>query len=242
MLQGLEVEKEGPASASAANVQVVYEDAAVLVVDKPSGMLSVPGRIDAPSVQQLLAARYGEVFMPHRLDMDTSGLLVVARNVDAYKQLQSQFYARTIYKRYMALLDGYLPVGRRGTISLPMRPDPLDRPRQVVDLLHGKQAITDYEVLSLPNISEKTPFHRDYPCVFVSLTPHTGRTHQLRVHCAHPEGLGLPIVGDNLYGQKAHRLCLHATELAFDHPTTGERLHFSSPTDFHCSTALPTGV
>ena len=215
MLQGLEVEKEGPASASAADVQVVYEDAAVLVVDKPSGMLSVPGRIDAPSVQQLLAARYGEVFMPHRLDMDTSGLLVVARNVDAYKHLQSQFYARTIYKRYMALLDGYLPVGRRGTISLPMRPDPLDRPRQVVDYVHGKQAVTDYEVLS-----------NDAGRTLVSLIPHTGRTHQLRVHCAHPDGLGLPIVGDPLYGRKARRLCLHAAELAFTHPVTGERMKF----------------
>jgi tRNA pseudouridine32 synthase/23S rRNA pseudouridine746 synthase len=215
MLQGLEVEKEGSASASAADVQVVYEDAAVLVVDKPSGMLSVPGRIDAPSVQQLLAARYGEVFMPHRLDMDTSGLLVVARNVDAYKQLQSQFYARTIYKRYMALLDGYLPVGRRGTISLPMRPDPLDRPRQVVDYVHGKQAVTDYEVLS-----------NDAGRTLVSLIPHTGRTHQLRVHCAHPDGLGLPIVGDPLYGRKARRLCLHAAELAFTHPVTGERMKF----------------
>ena len=225
-------------------VNSIYTDDVLLVVVKPSGLLSVLGRIEAPSLQQVLTAEYGEVFMPHRLDMDTSGLMVVARNEEAYKNLQQQFYARTIYKRYEALLDGPWPahLPTKGTISLPLRPDPLDRPRQVVDLLHGKQAITDYELLPPPHLSENSPLHRNHPCAFVSLTPHTGRTHQLRVHCAHPEGLGLPIVGDNLYGQKAHRLCLHATELAFDHPTTGERMHFSSPTDFHCSTALPTGV
>lgn len=225
-------------------VRSIHTDDVLLVVAKPSGLLSVPGRIEAPSLQQVLSEQYGEVFMPHRLDMDTSGLMVVARNEEAYKNLQQQFYTRTIYKRYEALLDGPWPthLPTKGTISLPLRPDPLDRPRQVVDLLHGKQAVTDYELLPPPRISENSPFHRNHPCVLVSLTPHTGRTHQLRVHCAHPEGLGLPIVGDNLYGQKAHRLCLHATELAFDHPVSCERLHFSIPADFHCSTALFTGV
>lgn len=228
MMQGLErenVRRIGCEHQTDA-LKVIHKDATLLVVVKPSGLLSVPGRIEAPSMQQLLSEQYGEVFMPHRLDMDTSGLMVVARTEEAYKKLQQQFYARTIYKRYEALLAAPLPpsLPQKGTITLALRPDPLDRPRQVVDLLHGKQAITDYEVLSssLP---------------LVSLTPHTGRTHQLRVHCAHPGGLGVPILGDNLYGQKAHRLCLHAAELAFDHPITGERMHFTSPSDFHCQSS-----
>ncbi len=226
MLQGLEVDgeiqvEEGHDGKETV-LEVLYKDEQVLVVNKPSGLLSVPGRIAAPSVQYLLKEQYGEVFMPHRLDMDTSGILVVARTEQAYKHLQQQFFARTIYKRYEALLDGLMPVGQKGTISLPMRPDPLDRPRQVVDFLHGKQAVTDYEVL-------KTDAH-DH--TLVSLVPHTGRTHQLRVHCAHPDGLGLPIVGDNLYGRKAQRLCLHAAELSFHHPLTAERLHFEAPTVF----------
>ncbi len=226
MLQGLDVEGEAPTEegvhGAAAPLMVLYHDDQLLVVLKPAGLLSVPGRIVAPSVQYLLKEEYGPVFMPHRLDMDTSGLLVVARTESAYKHLQKQFFARTVYKRYEALLDGTLPPGQQGTISLPMLPDPLDRPRQVVDLLHGKQAVTDYQSLST-DAQGRT---------LVSLIPHTGRTHQLRVHCAHPDGLGLPIVGDNLYGRKAHRLCLHATELSFDHPTTGERLHFHAPVTF----------
>ena len=221
MLQGLEIEPGQSAHKTAAlanALTTLYEDETLLVIEKPSGLLSVPGRIDAPSVESLLSKRYGRVFLPHRLDMDTSGLMVVARSEEAYKHLQHQFYARTIYKRYEALLDGPWPTDRptKGTIALPLRPDPLDRPRQVVDPLHGKHALTDYEVVGR----------------LVSLVPHTGRTHQLRVHCAHAEGLGMPILGDALYGQKAHRLCLHAAELAFDHPVSGERLHFRSTPDF----------
>ena len=213
MLQGLRVEQT---STNAVVEPVVrYEDEFLLVIDKPSGLLSVPGRIEAPSVQSLLAEKYGDVYMPHRLDMDTSGLMVVARNEDAYKQLQQQFYARTVEKRYEALLEGV--VEGRGTISLALRPDPLDRPRQVVDPLHGKPSVTDYEVIRVENGR-----------TLVSLTPHTGRTHQLRVHCAHPDGLGVPMVGDNLYGQKDRRLCLHACRLAFTHPVTGERMAFDS--------------
>jgi tRNA pseudouridine32 synthase/23S rRNA pseudouridine746 synthase len=145
--------------------------------------------------------------------------MVVARTLDAYHHLQRQFFARTIEKRYTALLDGLVAGG--GTISLPLRPDPMDRPRQVVDLLHGKQAVTDYQVLSA---SEGQ--------TLVSLIPHTGRTHQLRVHCAHPDGLAAPIVGDNLYGRKSRRLCLHAAGLCFDHPVTGQRLCFTSEPAF----------
>lgn len=213
MLQGLEV-AEAHASPVAAPT-VLYEDETILVIDKPSGLLSVPGRIEVPSVQSLLEAKYGDIFMPHRLDMDTSGLMVIARHEKAYKQLQQQFYARTIEKRYEALLEGI--VEGSGTISLALRPDPLDRPRQVVDPLHGKPSVTDYEVLGTENGR-----------TLVSLTPHTGHTHQLRVHCAHPDGLGVPIVGDNLYGQKHRRLCLHACHLTFTHPVTGERMTFES--------------
>lgn len=218
MLQGLDVEEGNSQKHQqqlADSLKVVYVDDSIIVVDKPSGLLSVQGRIDAPSVQMILAERYGDVWMPHRLDMDTSGLLVVARTEAAYKNLQQQFYARTIYKRYEALLDGL--VEGSGTIALALRPDPLDRPRQVVDNLHGKTAVTDYTVLDHHNGQ-----------TLISLIPHTGRTHQLRVHCAHPEGLNVPIMGDTLYGRKGHRLCLHAAELSFTHPTTDERLRFES--------------
>ena len=233
MLQGLDAEAESPnhlypIQGAMLRPTMVYADEAIFVIDKPSGLLSVPGRIDAPSVQSYLSEDDGKVFMPHRLDMDTSGLMVVARTETAYKQLQQQFYARTVYKRYEALLNGMLEPGTKGSISLPLRPDPLDRPRQVVDWLHGKAALTDYEVLELND----QPSYSSSPVTLVSLVPHTGRTHQLRVHCAHPEGLGMPIVGDALYGRKANRLCLHAAELSFDHPVTGERLHFYRPTDF----------
>ena len=226
MLQGMDVDKESYAidrADTCMEPEIVWHDDTIIVVSKPSGLLSVPGRINAPSLEDILSKTFGKVFMPHRLDMDTSGLMVVARNEDAYKNLQQQFYSRTVYKRYEALVDGELPVGKRGTIELALRPDPLDRPRQVVDPLHGKAAVTDYEVLA-----SKTN-------TLVSLTPHTGRTHQLRVHCAHEEGLGMSIVGDTLYGRKAHRLCLHAAELSFNHPLTGERLHFSKKPDFFLS-------
>ena len=227
MLQGLDV-ATSESSQQSLFPEVRYEDESVLVIVKPSGLLSVPGRTDAPSVQSLLTERYGRVFMPHRLDMDTSGLMVIARTEQAYQHLQQQFFARTILKKYVALLDAsasheghLLQPGDHGTISLSLRPDPLDRPRQVVDPLHGKQAITDYDVLDCGHSS-----------TLVSLTPHTGRTHQLRMHCAHPDGLNAPIKGDNLYGTKAQRLFLHAAELAFCHPLTLERMHFKCEVDW----------
>ena len=229
MLQGLgPVGTFKPQADLTGELKTIYEDNTLLVVDKPSGLLSVPGRIDAPSVQSVLMERYGSIFMPHRLDMDTSGLMVVARTEEAYKHLQQQFYSRSVSKRYLALLNRQLPIGQEGTIALPLRPDPLDRPRQVVDLLYGKQATTDYRVLP-----SSQALQSEYPnTTLISLTPHTGRTHQLRVHCAHPNGLNAPIVGDALYGQKAHRLCLHAAELSFQHPVSGTRLHFESTPNF----------
>ena len=190
-----------------------------LCIDKPAGLLSVPGLTGEPSVESILQQEYGQVYMVHRLDQDTSGLMVVALTERAYHKLQEQFLARTIHKKYIALLDG--EVTGSGTICLPLRPDLTDRPRQVVDCVHGKEAVTDYEVLA----------HGD-GYTRIALTPHTGRTHQLRMHCAHAEGLGCPIVGDRLYGKPAQRLCLHAAELAFCHPVTGERLTFSSTPPF----------
>ena len=216
--------------------RLVYADDSLLVIDKPSGLLSVPGRSDMPSVESLLRRDYPEVYMVHRLDMDTSGLMVAALTQETYRHLQRQFLGRTINKRYEALLDGVVGSGTpvisplddshgqpaSGTISLPLRPDPFDRPRQVVDHEHGKTAVTDFRVIAFED-----------GCTRVVLTPHTGRTHQLRVHCAHAEGLATPIVGDNLYGHpNGRRLCLHATTLAFTHPKTGQRLQFESPPPF----------
>ena len=220
-----------------------------LVIDKPSGLLSVPGLTGEPSVESLLRRQYKEVYMVHRLDQDTSGLMVVALTKEAYHHLQRQFIARTIYKKYIALIASpypsqeakqeFSPSGRPGgVIRLPLRPDPLDRPRQMVDFEHGKEAITDYEVLDIsqmPPVFRQVPLLPGYRYALVALTPHTGRTHQLRMHCAHPLGLGCPIVGDRLYGtaplvsdMSRQRLCLHAAELSFLHPETGERVTFHS--------------
>ena len=157
--------------------------------------------------------------MVHRLDQDTSGLMVVALTHKARQLLQQQFADRSIKKEYVAVVEGI--VQGSGTISLPLRPDIFDRPRQMADAEHGKAAVTDYAVLA-----EEDGYTR------VALTPHTGRTHQLRMHCAHVEGLGAPIVGDRLYGKPAQRLYLHAAELAFNHPLTGERLQFTSAVPF----------
>ncbi|MBR1448751.1 MAG: RluA family pseudouridine synthase [Prevotella sp.] len=209
---GQKTESDGP-DASVSHLRIVHQDEHILVVEKPAGLLSVPGRTDAPSVESLLRQQFPEIHMVHRLDMDTSGLMVVALTEEAYHHLQRQFLARTINKKYIALLDG--KVSGSGTIRLPLRPDPLDRPRQVVDPEHGKPAVTDYRVLEQHGGQ-----------TLVELTPHTGRTHQLRVHCAHADGLGCPIVGDRLYGKTAQRLYLHAAGLSFTHPVTGERLTF----------------
>ena len=199
----------------------LHVDRDIIVVDKPSGLLSVPGKGEAPSVESLLGERYGEVYMVHRLDMDTSGLMVVARSRAAHHHLQRQFLERTVSKQYIALVDGVIT--HSGTIRLPLRPDLDDRPRQLVDYTYGKEATTDYEPIA------QRPDGR----TLLRLTPHTGRTHQLRVHCAHADGLAAPIVGDRLYGHpSAQRLCLHAASLRFVHPTTGELMQFTSEAPF----------
>lgn len=195
---------------------IIHEAASFLVIYKPAGLLSVPGLSDAPSVESLLKKQYSEIYMVHRLDMDTSGVMVVALTQEAYHHLQNQFLARTVQKEYVAILEN--EVQGHGTISLPLRPDLTDRPRQVVDPEYGKPALTEYQALGDCRIR---------------LTPHTGRTHQLRVHCAHEQGLNNPIKGDPLYGrQKADRLYLHAELLSFNDPETGERLTFRYPAPF----------
>ena len=196
-------------------LEIVYEDADLWVVNKPSGMLSVPGKTNRESVISLLQARCQEGETPlvvHRLDMDTSGLLVVAKHKTAHYRLQKQFRNREIRKTYMAVLDGDpLPIGEEGRIELPLAPDLMHRPYQKVDKECGKPAVTLYRV-----VGEH----------LVELHPLTGRTHQLRVHCAHAEGLNRPIQGDNLYGRRADRLYLHAARIAFAHPTNGEEMVF----------------
>ena len=228
MLQGLEVDPDPELSGfQKMDIPVVFEDEWLLVVDKPSGMLSVPGRIEQYSVETVMQERYPGSKVAHRLDMGTSGLLIVAKTPEAYRALQEQFIKHQVKKKYLARLEaaddsGFSRTVRnspcksvaiKGTISLPMRPDPMNRPRQVVDMEHGKRAVTDYEFIS-PNL--------------VALYPQTGRTHQLRIHCAHPDGLGRPIVGDELYGTKGERLMLHAAEIWFRHPITGEPMHIES--------------
>ena len=210
------------------NLTIIYQDSDIIVVDKPAGMLSVPGKNDAPSVLSLLQRKMEDnIFPVHRLDMDTSGLMVFVRNKKAQRNLQRQFETHSIVKRYIALLERK-PDSEHGTISLPLSPDMADRPRQMVDYRHGKQALTHYRLCTSPS----TPMRRQFLTVgdnLVELSPLTGRTHQLRVHCAHPDGLASPIVGDRLYGTTNHpRLCLHAEYLEFRHPTTGEIVIFKN--------------
>ena len=219
MLQGLKVDPD-PESLGFAHldIPVVYEDEWLLVVNKPSGLMSVPGRIEQYSVETVMQQRYPGCVIAHRLDMGTSGLLMVAKSLEVYRPLQEQFVKHQVRKKYLAVLEPFpSPYSKSGTINLPMRPDPMNRPRQVVDMEHGKRAVTDYEFIS-PNI--------------IALYPQTGRTHQLRIHCAHPDGLGRPIVGDELYGTKGERLMLHAAEIWFTHPVTGEPMHLVSPPPF----------
>ena len=247
MLQGLDVDPD-PETLGFERMElpVIYEDDAIVVVDKPSGMLSVPGRIEQFSVETVMQQRYPGSVICHRLDMGTSGLLIVAKSMAVYHPMQEQFVRHQVRKKYIALLESTALSSERnsslftphsslksGTISLPLRPDPMNRPRQVVDMEHGKRAVTDYEFLSLPSplSTVNSPLstvnsHR------VALYPQTGRTHQLRIHCAHPDGLGRPIVGDELYGTKADRLYLHAAEIWFRHPITEREMHLASPCPF----------
>lgn len=206
---------------------ILYEDSSIIVVNKLAGMLSVPGKIRCESVYSIireLCPDAGYPMMVHRLDMAASGLLVIAKNKAAHENLQRQFAARKVRKRYIAALTA-TPRQLRGNSVLPLRPDILDRPRQIVDYEHGKTAITHYEVIDNPQTQMQREFIRKGSAL-VALYPETGRTHQLRVHCAHRDGLNAPIVGDELYGCKADRLYLHAELLGFTHPVTGIYMEF----------------
>ncbi|MCV6590065.1 MAG: pseudouridine synthase [Marinobacterium sp.] len=225
MLAGMRLDDnpllQNPAQGKA--LDIIYQDEHLLVLNKPSGFLSVPGKNIADSVayrmQQMFPAAGGHLIV-HRLDMATSGLMVIALNKRAHKKLQKQFINRTVEKRYEALLAGELNT-TQGTISLPLRGDYDDLPRQLVCHRHGKPAETFWQTVAVEG-----------GCTRVYLYPRTGRTHQLRVHCAHGAGLDCAIVGDDLYGDPDNRLHLHAGLLVFDHPVTGERLTFEVAADF----------
>lgn len=224
MMQGLSVDDNPLAADNGKQMEIIYEDEWLAVTVKPEGMLSVPGKEERSSVAELMRRHWGkegEALVAHRLDMDTSGLLLVARNAGICTQLQGQFARREVQKEYTALLDGVPRRPRHGTISLPLCPDIMDRPRQTVSHEHGKEAVTDYDIIAT-----------DGRHTLIRLTPHTGRTHQLRVHCAHSEGLDCPIHGDALYGQRAERLCLHAARITFTHPVTGKRMTFEDKAPF----------
>ncbi len=228
MLQGLDVEDNAlERGGEIDTVAVVYEDDYIIAVDKPSGVLSVPGIVGGTSVQQWLRESYlrsNELYVVHRLDMATSGLLVAAKSIEVYKAMQRMFASREVSKRYIALLDG-IPAYSEGTIELPLAPDYPNRPRQKVDHEAGKPAVTHYRVVDVVLRSGKK-------CALVQFEPITGRTHQLRVHAACKEGLDTPIIGDALYGNVADRLMLHASSLSFKHPVTGEVLCVEVPADF----------
>lgn len=225
MLQGLDVEPAPSErySLSQNMPEILFEDQWLLVLHKPEGVLSVPGKSEEQSIYSLLRARYPEATGPlvvHRLDMATSGLLLAAKTQEVHRHLQAQFENRSIKKRYIALLDGILPE-EEGVIDLPICPDYLDRPRQMVNEELGKTAITRYRVMDRKNGQTRIAFF-----------PLTGRTHQLRVHAAHPLGLNCPIVGDELYGRKAERLYLHAEYLEFIHPVSGQRMVIEKKAEF----------
>lgn len=237
MLQGLEVDRNPLAEDvhKDTKLEVVFEDEWLVVVNKPAGMLSVPGKEEEmDSVYHRLKAKYPEASGPmivHRLDMATSGLLLVAKTKEVHQQLQAQFENRSIKKRYIALLDGRVKIktgkeegtenSETGRIELPLCLDPLDRPRQMVNEELGKEAITEYRILKCTDKHTRIAFY-----------PMTGRTHQLRVHAAHPMGLNCPIIGDELYGKKADRLYLHAEYIEFRHPIYGDIISVQKEAEF----------
>ncbi len=223
MLKGLDVEPNELESASKAKLDIIYQDPWILIVNKPAWMLSVPGKVSTDSVLERVKAICPQADGPiivHRLDMATSGLIIIALNKDVHKCLQSMFKSRKINKRYVALLEGIVK-SDEGTINLPLCMHPDDRPRQTVSLKYGKLAITEYHVTSRNNGITRIIFH-----------PLTGRTHQLRVHAAHHNGLNAPIVGDRLYGHYATRMYLHAEALEFEHPVTHQIIKVEAEASF----------
>jgi tRNA pseudouridine32 synthase/23S rRNA pseudouridine746 synthase len=204
-------------------LKIIYEDNVLIVVNKPAEFLSVPGKVITDSVYSRIKEKYPTATGPlivHRLDMSTSGILLLTKTKEANKVLQSQFINRSVKKRYVALLDGNL-VENSGKIKLPLRVDLDDRPKQLVDFVHGKNAETDWEIIRRENGKTRVYFY-----------PITGRTHQLRVHAAHKNGLNTPIFGDDLYGKKTNRLHLHAEFIEFFHPSTNEKMSFTIEAEF----------
>lgn len=204
-------------------LKIIYEDDAIIIVNKPAEFLSVPGKEIKDSVYTRMKQQFPSATGPiivHRLDMSTSGILVLTKTKEANKMVQSQFINRTVKKRYIALLNGNLSE-ENGTINLPLRLDVDDRPRQLVDFTNGKNAKTKWKVIERKNNQTRVHFF-----------PITGRTHQLRVHAAHKDGLNAPIIGDDLYGEKQNRLHLHAEFIEFKHPTTNEVISFTVEADF----------
>ena len=225
MLQGLNVDENpmlvNPAEGVA--LETVYEDDYIAIVNKPAEFLSVPGITIQDSVYERMRLKYPNATGPlivHRLDMSTSGLMLIAKDKNVHKSLQSQFIKRTVKKRYVALLNGLVSADE-GEIDLPLRVDLEDRPRQLVCYEHGKPAKTQWKVVAKNNDQTKIHFW-----------PITGRTHQLRVHASHALGLNCPIVGDDLYGTKADRLHLHAEWIEFKHPITREMVTFEVAPEF----------
>ncbi|MFR9648973.1 MAG: pseudouridine synthase [Rikenellaceae bacterium] len=214
MLDGLPVESR--AEQEPMTPTLLFEDEHVVIFDKPSGMLSVKGKVSRNSLDVYMDGLH----TVHRLDMDTSGVIIFAKSAEVKVALQRQFEERTAKKSYVALCRGeVLPM--EGVVSLPLRGDLYDRPRQIVDYEHGKQATTHYKVVDFDGVVSRVIF-----------SPITGRTHQLRLHSAHPDGLAAPIVGDRLYGERSTRLHLHAQSLSFTHPVTGERMTITATVPF----------
>ena len=225
MLEGMDVDPDPQQQDNGGEIEILYKDECLLVINKPIGLLSVPGKYERRSVFTELIDRGFTPKIVHRLDMDTSGLLVVPLTVEAHRFLQRQFFNRTVKKRYVAIVEPLVGItlneGDHGVIDLPLIADPYDRPRQMIDFEYGKRAITEWEVMS------PQPHGLSEHEVCLLLTPHTGRTHQLRMHCASTEGLSAPIKGDMLYGHRAERMYLHAKYLEFIHPMTGKTMRFT---------------
>ena len=204
-------------------LKIIFEDDDLVIVNKPPDFLSVPGKEITDSVYTRIKQKYPEATGPlivHRLDMSTSGIIVLTKTKEANKIVQNQFIKRTVKKRYVALLNGKLSK-KQGVIKLPLRLDLDDRPRQLVDFKNGKKAETNWHVISQNDTHTRVHFY-----------PITGRTHQLRVHAAHKEGLNTSIKGDDLYGKKQDRLYLHAEFIEFTHPTSRNKISFTVPADF----------
>lgn len=223
MLQGLQVDKNPVKNRENIELEIIFEDDYLLAVNKPHEFLSVSGSKIKDSVytrmQEYLPNATGAL-LAHRLDMSTSGILLVAKSSGIHKNLQQQFTNRTIQKRYVAILDGILQQ-KSGIINLPLRVDYHNRPQQLVCFKNGKNSITQFEVIK--QLKNQTKIY---------LYPKTGRTHQLRVHCAHHLGLNIPILGDNLYGTAKNRLHLHAEKITFEHPITKKRIELTSSSEF----------